>query len=90
MIEIIGLFASLILTNNLVVSGVKWLSFRKESNTFLRGALVVFSAIGIIATASLNGTPVDFDSLSSLGTTLLEVLALAFGSHLSYKAIKKA
>lgn len=88
MTEIIVTVLALILSNNLVLSLVKYLSFAKESKTWLRGALLVLSAVGIITTATLNGTPVDFDSLSSLGVSLAEMIVLAIGSHYSYKLIK--
>ena len=80
----------LVFTNNLIMSLVKRLAVVKESKLWLRGALLVISALGIVATSALAGNPVDLDSLSSIGTALLEILVLAVGSHFSYLAIKKA
>lgn len=90
MITTIGTLLSLLLSNNLIMTGVKYLSVVKNTNAWLRGILVVLSALGVLAASALNGTPIDMNSLSSLGTLLLETLVVAFGSHFSYTAIKSA
>lgn len=90
MLTAIATVLSLVLTNNIVMSGVKWLSFKKETTTWLRGALLVFSALGVIAAAALNGSPIDFNQLSDLGAALLQTLSVAIVSHATYKVIKNA
>ena len=81
---------SLVLSNNVLVSFVKWLSSEETGKVWLRGMLIVFSILGIIAASALNGTPVDFNQISDLVKLLVESGALAFLSHLSYQAISKA
>ena len=79
---------SLILSNNVLMSGIKKLSVVQNTNTVLRVILVVLSGVGILSAAALNGTPIDTDSLSALLQLLVETLLLAYGSHWSYKVIK--
>lgn len=85
-ISILGM----VLTNNLVMSVVKYLLTAQKSKLWLRGVLTAISALGVIATASLTGNAIDFNSLSSLGTALAEIVGLAVASHFSYTAIKSA
>lgn len=88
MVTIIGTVLSLLLSNNLLMSGIKWLSVVQNSNAWLRSILVVLSILGVLTAAIVTGNPVDTDSISSLATALVEALALAVASHYSYKAIK--
>ncbi len=89
-ISILGYGLSLVLSSNLIMSLVKYLSVVKDSKVWLRGTLIVVSALGVVSAAALSGNPVDFNQLSDLGTALIETLVLAVGSHYSYKFIKKA
>lgn len=79
----------LILSNNLVMSLIKWIS-PYESNLWLRSVLFVVSILGVIATAAATGNPVDFNSIHDLSVLLAEAIATAVASHFSYKAIKNA
>lgn len=80
--------------NNLVLSGVKFLADSgldaSNRNWVLRGALILFSLAGVIATSFLNGAPVDANQVTELVKMLLETILVAFASHWSYKAIKNA
>lgn len=90
LITIVSTLFPLVLTNNLLMSAVKWLAVRQESNVFLRSALIVFSALGILATATITGHAVDFNQLTEISKFGLELVVLTFASHFSYKAIKNA
>lgn len=80
----------LVITNNIVMSGIKWLAVESLSNNFLRVILAVLSLIGIVATAAYSGTPVDFNQISDDIRLLIETIVLAVASHFSYRAIKGA
>lgn len=86
---IVALMA-LIFTNNILMSGIKWLADQSVTSTWLRCVLIALSLLGIVAAAALNGTPVDFNQISELAKLLIGTVGLALASHLSYKAIKKA
>lgn len=88
--DIISTVVPLIITNNLVLSAVKWLADGAVASVWLRVALAALSVIGVVSVSALKGEPVDFNSLTSLGSLLLQAAAAAIGSHLSYKAIKNA
>jgi hypothetical protein len=94
MIEAILMFVGplfpLMFTNNLVMSFVKYISRFKNSKLWLRGTLVILSAMGLISYSALMDQPVDFNQLSDLGQLLAQVIILAFGSHFSYRTIKEA
>ncbi len=76
--------------NNLVMSAVKRLAEAAATTTWLRCALVALSALGIVANASLNGQPIDFNQLNQLVAFGVATGILAVSSHFSYKAIKWA
>jgi hypothetical protein len=90
LISMLAVLLPLILTNNLVMSLVKYLSDKTLSVYGLRGALVLFSLIGVVSMAVLTGNAVDFNQVTDLLKMLVEVVAVAFASHYSYKAIKTA
>lgn len=89
-ISILGWGLSLLLSNNLVMSAVKYLSQNQSSKTWLRTALIVISILGIVAASSISGEPINFNQLSDLGKLLLETIVLSIGSHYSYTAIKQS
>ena len=86
--QTIALLFPLVLTNNLIMSAVKLLAAKSVGKAWLRCMLVALSFIGIIATATITGDPVDLNRINELGMLLVETLVLTIGSHLSYKAIK--
>ena len=81
---------SLVLSNNLLMSFVKSLTIEKESKSWLRAMLVVFSFLGVMAASALNGSPIDLNQLTDLGGMLVDILVVAVSSHFTYKAIKNA
>jgi hypothetical protein len=88
--SILGWGPILLFSNNLILSGVKYLSVEKNSKTWLRGALIVASVIGIVSSSALSGNPIDFNQISDLGKLLVETIVVAVASHYSYRAIKTA
>lgn len=81
--------------NNLGMSLIKWLGDRwfngsQTRNWRLRLVLIAGSLIGVVTTAALNGTPVEVNQVTSLITTFVETVVVAFASHFSYKAIVNA
>lgn len=88
--DFIQMILPLILTNNLVMSLVKSLSVSSQNIVWLRGLLLLFSGVGVVAASAVSGNPVDFNQLSDIAKAFLEILALAVGSHFSYKVIKTA
>lgn len=81
---------SLVLTNNIVMSAVKWLAGWSVTRTWLRVVLALLSILGVISASALNGTPVNFDSISQWVQLIAEVAGVAMASHFSYRIIKKA
>jgi type IV secretory pathway TrbL component len=80
--------ATLVLTSNITISGIKWLWRRSLSTAGLRALLGLVSLVGVFAYAAFTGDPIDLDSVSQLATAALEAIGVAFGAHLSFKAIK--
>lgn len=76
----------LVLSNNLIMAAVKWLS-GNVSSTWLRVALGLLSVATVIVASGLNGTPVDFNQISGIAKALAEALAIGVASHFSFKAI---
>lgn len=88
--DIVIAFLSLVLTNNLFMSAAKWLAGEALSRGWLRALLAAFSIVGVISSAALSGSMVDYDSISAWLRLIFEVLSVGVASHLSYKAIKEA
>ena len=81
---------ALVLTNNILLSVAKWLGQEAMTKVWLRALLALLSIIGVVSTASLSGSAVDYDSISQWVKLIAEIVGIALGSHLSYKAIKNA
>lgn len=90
MLELITSLIPVIFASNLVLSGIKYLSLVKESKWWLRGALVVVSALGLIAHGVLTGNEIDFNQVSDLFKGLAELIAVSLAAHVNYKLIKTA
>lgn len=86
--DVITTLLSLVFSTNLVMSGIKWLRTKSESTFSLRVALTVCSIIGVVATATLTGNPVDFNQITDTGGALIEAIIVAVAAHFTYKAIK--
>ncbi len=81
---------SLVLTNNLAMSAIKWLADKSISRGWLRASLALLSIVGVVSSAALGGQPVNFDSISEWSSIIAQVVGVALFSHLSYKAVKNA
>lgn len=86
--ELIATLVPLVLTTNVLMAASKWLANGTVSRLMLRGALLIFSAGGLIISAAVNGTPVEVNEVTSLVTLGLQTILLALISHFSYKLIK--
>jgi len=78
----------LIVLSNWFMAGIKKFMDKAETTMWLRGILVLFSAVAVIISASLTGEAVDYNQVSDLVVTGLTILVTAVGAHLSYKVIK--
>ena len=88
--EIIATIVPLILTNNIILSGVKWLNVRSMTKWWFRGLLAALSLVGVVATGALTGNPVDPNQVSDLVVLVSTTFLTGVGSHFSYKVIKYA
>lgn len=61
-----------------------------RTHPMLRATLIVFSALGVVATAWLTGNAVDPNNISELVKALIETLVTAYLSHSVYKATTAA
>jgi hypothetical protein len=52
-----------------------------------RFALAILSIVGVISYSALNGTPLDVNSLSSIGQVLLTSIGAFLAAHGSYSLI---
>ncbi len=88
--QVIPMIFPLIFVNNLVLSLIKYLAGEAATKVWLRVMLGFLSLAGVIATAAIFGTPIDFNSVSDIALTVLETALTALGAHFSYVAIKYA
>ena len=78
---------------SVIMFGVKWLAGLNATDNgaqprpFLRTMLVVVSLGGVIATSTLNGTPVDPNVVSQDLIAILETGVLAFFAHAFYNSV---
>lgn len=80
---------TLILSNNLLMTGVKYLAGKSATNAFLRMFLVFLSFFGILANAALNDSPIDYNQISVLFSLLGTTIGIALASHFTYKVISQ-
>lgn len=64
----------------------KWLT-SVSSTGGKRFFLAILAIVGAIAYSALNGTPLNADSLTSLGQVLFEAIAAFLAAHGSYNLI---
>ena len=87
-VAIIAVSVPLVLTNQLLMSAIKWFMAGAASKTWLRGILALLSAVGVVVMSAYTGDAVDYNQVSDLVVTGLTILVTAVGSHFSYHAIK--
>jgi hypothetical protein len=68
---------------NAVMGLAKWFG-NLQTTAGKRFLLALFSIIGVLAYSSLNGTPVDTNSISNLVTVAMQALAAFLMAHGSY------
>lgn len=88
--ELILSLIPVVFASNLIMSGVKYLAFIKESKIWLRGVLIAISVLGIVAHGVLSGAPINFNEVSDLTKALVEIVGVSLVAHLNYRAIKTA
>lgn len=86
--SLIATAVPVIFTNNVLMSGVKYLAGHAATKVWLRAVLTFLSFFGVIASAALTGDSVNFGYTTELLTTGFTTVVVAIASHFSYKVIK--
>lgn len=90
MLELILSFVPVVFGSSMLVSVLKYLSVMKNSKAWLRFGLVVFSGLGVLAHGVYTDQPIDFNQISDLAKTAIEIAFVALAAHFSYRFTKTA